>query len=35
MWKSPHLEIFEEGKADTARYLELDSAEETRCNVLF
>jgi hypothetical protein len=35
MWKSPWLEMFEEGKANTARHLELDSAEEIRCNVLF
>jgi hypothetical protein len=28
MSKSPQLEIFEEGEVDTARYLELDSAEE-------
>jgi hypothetical protein len=28
MWKSPRLEMFEEGEADTARHLELDSAEE-------
>jgi hypothetical protein len=35
MWKSPRLEMFEEGTADTARHLELDSAEEIRCNVLF
>jgi hypothetical protein len=35
MWKSPRLEMFEEGKADTARHLELDSIEEIRCNVLF
>jgi hypothetical protein len=35
MWKSPQLEMFKEGKADTARHLELDSAEEIRCNVLF
>jgi hypothetical protein len=27
--------MFEEGKADTARHLELDSAEEIRCKVLF
>jgi hypothetical protein len=27
--------MFEEGEADTARHLELDSAEEIRCNVLF
>jgi hypothetical protein len=35
IWKSPRLEMFEEGMADTARHLELDSAEEIRCNVLF
>jgi hypothetical protein len=35
MWKSPRLEMFEEGEADTARHLELDSAEEIWCNVLF
>jgi hypothetical protein len=34
MWKSPRLVMFEEGEADTARHLELDSAEEIRCNVL-
>jgi hypothetical protein len=34
MWKSPRLEIFEEGKADTARHLELNSAEEIKCNIL-
>jgi hypothetical protein len=34
MWKSPQLEMFYEGEADTARHLELDSAEEIRCNVL-
>jgi hypothetical protein len=27
--------MFEEGEADTARHLELDPAEENRCNVLF
>jgi hypothetical protein len=32
MWKSPRLEMFEEGKADTARHLELDSTEEILCN---
>jgi hypothetical protein len=26
--------MFEEGEADTARHLELDSAEKIRCNVL-
>jgi hypothetical protein len=35
MWKSPRLEMFEDGEADTARHLELDIAEEIRCNVLF
>jgi hypothetical protein len=35
MWKSPRLEMFDEGEANTARHLELDSAEEIRCNVLF
>jgi hypothetical protein len=30
MWKSPRLEMYEEGKADQARYLELDSAKEVR-----
>jgi hypothetical protein len=35
MWKSPRLEMFEEGEADTARHLMLDSAKEIRSNVLF
>jgi hypothetical protein len=34
MWKSPRLEMYEEGKANQARYLELDSAKEVRCNAL-
>jgi hypothetical protein len=34
MWKSPQLEMFEEGEAANARHLELDSAEEIRCNAL-
>jgi hypothetical protein len=34
MWKSPRLEMYEEGEADQARYLELDSPEEVRCNTL-
>jgi hypothetical protein len=34
MWKSPRLEMFEGGEADTARHLELDSTEEIRCNAL-
>jgi hypothetical protein len=35
MWKSPQLEMFEEGEANAARHLEFDRAEEIRCNVLF
>jgi hypothetical protein len=34
MWKSPRLEMYEESEADSARKLKLDSAEETRRNVL-
>jgi hypothetical protein len=34
LWKSSQLEMYEEGKADNARHLKLDSAEEIRCNVL-
>jgi hypothetical protein len=34
MRKSPRLETYEEGEADQARYLELDSVEEVRCNAL-
>jgi hypothetical protein len=34
MWKSPRLEMYEEGKADSARHLELDSAKEIKCNIL-
>jgi hypothetical protein len=34
MWKSPRLEMYEEDEADQARYLELDSVEEVRCNAL-
>jgi hypothetical protein len=34
MWQSPRLEIYEEGEADDARHLKLDSTEEVRCNVL-
>jgi hypothetical protein len=34
MWKSPRLEMYEEGEADEARQLELDSAEEVRFNTL-
>jgi hypothetical protein len=34
MWQSSRLEIYEEGEADDARHLELESEEEVRCNVL-
>jgi hypothetical protein len=34
MWQSPRLDMYEEGEVDDARHLELDSAEEVRCNVL-
>jgi hypothetical protein len=34
MWQSPRLEMYEEGEADQARHLELDSMEEIRCNAL-
>jgi hypothetical protein len=34
MWQSPRLEMYDEGEADDAKHLELDSAEEVRCNVL-
>jgi hypothetical protein len=34
MWQSPRLEMYEEGKADDARYLKLESAENVRCKVL-
>jgi hypothetical protein len=34
MWQSPRLEMYEEGEADDARHLKLDSTEEVRCNVL-
>jgi hypothetical protein len=34
MWQSPRLEMYEEGEADDARHLELDSTEEFRCNAL-
>jgi hypothetical protein len=33
MWKSPQLEMYEEGEADHTRHPKLDSAEEIRCNV--
>ena len=34
MWKSPRVEAYQEGEADEARQLELDSVEEARINVL-
>jgi hypothetical protein len=34
MWKSPRVEMYEEGEADEARQLELDSVGEARCNAL-
>jgi len=34
MWKSPRIEAYQEGEADEARQLELDSVEEVRINAL-
>jgi hypothetical protein len=34
MWKSPRVEMYDEGEADEARQLELDSVEEARFNAL-
>jgi hypothetical protein len=34
MWKSPRVEMYNEGEADEARQLELDSIEEARCTAL-
>jgi len=34
MWKSPRVEAYQEGEADEARQLELDSIEEVRINAL-
>ena len=34
MWKSPRVEAYQEGEADEARQLELDSVEEVRINAL-
>jgi hypothetical protein len=34
MWKSPRVEMHNEGEADEARQLELDSVEEARCTAL-
>ena len=32
MWKSPKAEAYQEGEADEARQLELDTVEEARIN---
>jgi hypothetical protein len=34
MWKSPRVEIYNEGEADEERQLELDSVEEAHCTAL-
>ena len=34
MWKSPRVEVYQEGEVDEARQLELDSVEEVRINAL-
>jgi hypothetical protein len=34
MWKSPRVEMYNEGEADEVRQLELDSIEEARCTAL-
>ena len=34
MWGSPRVEAYQEGEADEARQLELDSVEEARVNAL-
>ena len=34
IWKSPRVEAYQEGEADEARQLELDSVEEVRINAL-
>ena len=34
MWKSPRVEAYQEGEADEARQLELDSVKESRINAL-
>ena len=34
MWRSPRVEAHQEGEADEARQLELDSVEEARVNAL-
>ena len=34
MWRSPRVEAYQEGEADEARQLELDTVEEARINAL-
>ena len=34
MWQFARVEMYEEGEADEARRMELDSVEEARCNAL-
>src|SRR6185437_13780300 len=34
IWKSPRIEAYQEGEADEAQQLELDSVEEVRINAL-
>jgi hypothetical protein len=34
MWKSPRVEMYDEGEVDEARQLELDYVEEARCTAL-
>jgi hypothetical protein len=34
MWKSLRFEMYNEGKVDEARQLELNSVEEARCTTL-
>jgi hypothetical protein len=34
MWKSPRVEMYNEGEADEARQLELDSVKKARCTAL-
>jgi hypothetical protein len=34
MWKSPRVEMYNEGEANKVRQLELDSVEEARCTTL-
>jgi len=34
MWQSARVEMYQEGEADEARKMELDSVEEARCNAL-